>query len=156
MKNFSSCYEIKEYQSLKLLADSSKKRGQKLCGRFVAAFTFIEVLISISILAFGLTAILKVFLGSLSAVRHVRNRLEANSLIENEKWQTIKLIRQARIGDTYSRIQNVARLRDYKVSVQASNLNDNYDFYSLDIDVAWKESKVDKRIKRASYLKVNR
>ena len=133
-----------------------KKNDQKLCNRLVTAFTFIEVLISISILAFGLTAILKVFLGSLSAVRHVRNRLEANSLIEDKKWETIKLIRQARIGDTYSRVENVDVPRDYKVSVEAINLNDNYNFYSVNIDVAWKESNIDKRIKRASYLRVKR
>jgi len=120
-------------------------------------FSFIEVMATACVLAFGLVAIYQAFFTSLNYLNHMTYRLHAMVLLDNkiemiQKQLELKdQINVGHVNDLYSaRINN--RDIDYEYEMSIEDIENIDGVYQLSLAVKWVESAREIRISKTVYI----
>ena len=116
-------------------------------------FTLLEILLTVSILVFGVTQIFLIFTESGSAVRHIGNRLTAGLMMENEAWEVRELIDdETLMGDrVYGKVRD--GIPEIKMAVKLSKLKGFDRLFKLETKTAWAEGRRNVALTRVRYVK---
>ncbi len=120
------------------------------------AFTFIEIMVTVLILSFGLLAVYRTFMLTLDQMTRITNRLYANTIIDNR----VALIeRKYRLYNTFDLDMNYKesvdvgyKIIDFKQNIAFSQVENLPDLFKLDIDLNWKERDRDFSVSRSAYI----
>ena len=115
-------------------------------------FTFIEVLVAISLLSVGIVAIFRIFFGSVSTMEHIKNRFDAHFFIEEKKWQLDDAIRRKIISQAYTDRDITETIPQFTVISRIQKNTEPIDFYIAEITATWKENNKDMMVQRRIYL----
>ncbi|MFH1360028.1 MAG: prepilin-type N-terminal cleavage/methylation domain-containing protein [Candidatus Omnitrophota bacterium] len=127
-----------------------KKNNQ--CG-----VTFVEVMVTMAILSFGLVLLYKAFFVSLDAMNHLTHRLYALALIDNRIAFMQKVFEEK--GDIPLQMQQPVdrvlfdqRPVDFRTQTDVRSVENLNNVYQLDIALFWQERGRDIRISRTTYI----
>lgn len=120
-------------------------------------FSFIEVMVTVCVLAFGLVGVYQAFFTSLNCIDHMTYRIHAMTLLDNQiemLQKQLELKGELYIGnlkDSYPvRINN--RPVDYAYEIALKDLGNSSNVYQLDLSIKWKERARNVRISRSVYI----
>ncbi len=117
--------------------------------RYNKGFTLIEVLLAVTILAFGLTYISESFFVSIAATAEVRNRIAVDSLVSNHIWEMKRFINQNNITDTYSReIYFTEPFPDGVLNAEINQMPGVNNLFLVKIRAAFKEERKNKVVEK--------
>lgn len=119
-------------------------------------FTLIEVILSIVILAAGIIAVQRVFIGTFSALSVIENWSQAERLLEQKIWSLEREVREK--GRKFKRRQESGLLlgadRTYQCDVSLRELGPDANLLEAQAVVSWGKQGVGRSIKRTFYLMV--
>lgn len=121
--------------------------------KYSKGFTFFEVLIAISILAFGLTAIFRIFFGSVSALQNIKNRIEAHLFIEKKIWDTRNLVKQSYVMTDFNQQSNQGEGVPFDCDIKLRKMEKFPKLFSLEITVSWNERSRNIKVSRQLFIK---
>ncbi len=116
-------------------------------------FTFFELLVAVAILAAGITSIFRVYFGTMSAFRHLENRIRAHMIADNMKWEASSLIQQKAILKEYVLRRSFGTSPSFSVEstiARAPQFGDS--LYSLSILVTWNERSRTIKLQKDFYI----
>jgi prepilin-type N-terminal cleavage/methylation domain-containing protein len=117
-----------------------------------AGFTLIEVMVSVAILAFGITAIYEAILTSLNIFGSYTKYLNTQAWINEQIWEAQDRVNHSRIvivGEN----KGVIRLnnKDHEWTMQIDPLDMDAGLYALNIRLAWQEGGRTITLSRGAY-----
>lgn len=120
-------------------------------------FSFIEVMVTVCVLAFGLVGVYQAFFTSLNYIDHMTYRIHAMTLLDNQiemLQKQLELKGELYVGnlkDLYLvKINN--RPINYIYEIALKDLEDSPNVYQLDLSIKWKERARNIRISRSVYI----
>ena len=120
-------------------------------------FSFIEVMATACVLAFGLVAIYQAFFTSLNYLNHMTHRLHAMTLLDNriemiqKQFELKGQINLGYLKDLY-RVQINNRDIDYKYEMSIEDIKDVDGIYQLNLAIMWTESTREIKISKTVYI----
>lgn len=121
-----------------------------------SGFTFIEIMVTLSIVSLGLVGIFKTYIISLDQMSHITTRLYANALLDN---QIIEIERMLKIYKTLPlELQqpppvNVGHRKiDFSQGLKISAVDDYVDVFQIDITLNWMEGQREKTLSRTAFI----
>jgi prepilin-type N-terminal cleavage/methylation domain-containing protein len=116
-------------------------------------FTLLEVLLTVSVLVFGLSQISLIFAESGTAVRHIGNRLTAALMMENEVWEVREIVDDETFtGDRfYGRVRE--GIPEFNMAVQLRKLDGFDRLFKLEMKTTWAEGRKNVALARVRYVK---
>lgn len=120
-------------------------------------FTFIEVMITLAILAGGLVMIYKSFFLCLDYQSHLACRAYANNLMEDRIALTEQMLRDYKVLSFNKDLQHetaefFGRPVDYQVDVAITPKSDVVGLYEVLVTVSWHENNRDIALRRSAYI----
>lgn len=116
------------------------------------AFTLIEVMISISILAIGLVFILQGLNRSLNVIKISEDNLETISLAKEKMTEVI--LENKETKDSINTSQELSYQDiDFKLKVNSTNLQDYENLDKVDCEIFWEEGKREGKMSIFTYLR---
>jgi prepilin-type N-terminal cleavage/methylation domain-containing protein len=135
----------------KIGSNSSSRLG---CNSF--GFTFIEVLVTISLLSLGLVLIFKAMIVSLNRIEHLTNRFYASAVLDNRisTIQRMLIVYKALPVDmNVSEKVNIGmRPVEFKQEMAFHEVEDYIDVFELDLSLVWEEQRRPVKLSRSAYL----
>jgi len=120
------------------------------------AFTFIEVMVTITILSVGILMIFKSYINMLDQMRHINNRLYANVIIENRVSEIERMLRVYNILpfelDHVEHVDVGHRVIAFKQVMHIDEVEDFPDVFQLDLALTWQEGRKDIILSRSAYI----
>jgi type II secretion system protein I len=124
--------------------------------RLKKGFTLIEVLLSVVILAVGIVAVQKVFIGSLSALSVIENWDQAEWLLQNKIWET-----ERRLQEKPKSFPSVPRYevllgkhRAYQYDLNIRSISPDNNLLEAEAKISWENRGIRRSISRVFYLMV--
>ncbi len=109
--------------------------------RCEAGYTIIEVLVALAILSFGILSIFNVFFNSVSAVRHLNNRMEARFILDEAEWNIKKGFKSDYILKDHIERKTVAGDPEFDLFLRVQKEDDLSAIYKLESKVTWREGR---------------
>jgi prepilin-type N-terminal cleavage/methylation domain-containing protein len=116
-------------------------------------FTFLEILMAISILSIGAVYILRCFFTSASAMKYVNNRAKADLVISEKMWETKNYIDKNNIDNEYVNIQSVNANPVFNYTVRVNKIPVFLNLYSMDLTLSWKEGAKEIVLRHSAYVR---
>lgn len=121
------------------------------------AFSFIEVMVTIGILSFGLVLIYKAFFLSLNYLHHLNCRFYAVNFLDSKIARLQKILelkKDLRLGDreTSDKVLVDHRTVDFIFRSNFNSVEGINNLYRADVSLSWREGAKDIRIARSAYL----
>jgi len=116
-------------------------------------FTLLEVLLTVSILVFGVSQIFLIFFESGTAVRHIGNRLTADLMMENEAWEVREFIDDETLTGDYAYGKLREGIPEFSMAVKLSKLKGFDRLFKLEMRTAWAEGRRKVALTRVRYVK---
>lgn len=114
-------------------------------------FTLIEVMVTVSILSFGILMLFRSFFISVDAVQYASNRLNAQVWLEEKMWEEMDLLRRMKVlsaGEENGEFKFRGRDYFWRKSIGAME----GDICRLSLDLSWKEAGRDRSLTYATYV----
>ena len=135
------------------LRDISNKRFTPSDKKYLAGFTFVEIILTVAILASGLLFINEGYLRVWGGLHHLDYRNFAESLIAEKLWETED---QLRIQDTTPQTSSTDTTqydnREYQWERQLTQLDEQGYLYQAVVSVTWREGIRDITYTRNAYI----
>ena len=116
-------------------------------------FTFLELLLALAILSIGLTHIFRIFFGSINALVHTRNRINASLMLDEVHLELIRNIGQITQKGELSIKDEKGTNPTFNSVVTLTPRGGLRYLYIADMIVSWKEGRVNKEIGRTVYVR---
>jgi len=134
----------------------SKKTHQISVQQSQAGYTFIEVMVALGILSFGIVMIFKVFLVSLDHMSHLTNRIYATTILDHYISLTELDLRAYKVlpfqlDNTENMSVGKNRIM-FEHNIKISPVESFLDIFQLDIELSWMEGEHQRRLSRSSYI----
>lgn len=119
--------------------------------------SFIELLVTLSILSIGIVGIYKAYFLTLNTLTHITCRLQAVSLLHNRIAsieESYKLDRKIPLSAIKEKSQAVIHNKtiEFNYQVDFSNLKDLDNILQLDLRLSWKEGPKTIQVTRSVYI----
>ena len=118
-----------------------------------SGFTFFEILVATGILAFGITAIFRIYLTTFSASQYLYDRLEAHRIAEDAIWKAKSIIQNRTIVGSYSESADSGHNGKYNMKFMLGKRSDANQLYELDLTVSWVSEGKERSMKRMLLLR---
>jgi len=123
--------------------------------KFLTGFTLIEVMVTVSILSFGILLLYHSFFISVDSVQYASNRLNAQIWLDNKAWEEKDSFMRAGAIPTASDTGTFklnGRDFAFQRSTQPLDLQLGLQLYALTLTLSWKESGKERSLSYATYL----
>lgn len=119
-------------------------------------FTFIEVMVTLIILASGITMIFKTYFIALDQMTYLTTRLYALMILDNRVSQIERTLRAYKtLPVQLEKMDSVDmgnQQVDFKESMSISAVDEYVEIFKLDLSIAWKQGSREIALSRSSYL----
>ena len=130
-----------------------RSRGRGVWGP--KGFTLIEVILSIVILATGIIAVQRVFIGSLAALSVIEHWDQAESLLEGKIWEIKREVKEkGALPPLQSSGILLGQKRVYQYALSVKSLDPENYFTAADMSVSWEILGMRRSMSRSFYLMV--
>ncbi|MBF0493825.1 MAG: type II secretion system protein [Candidatus Omnitrophica bacterium] len=119
----------------------------------VRGFTFIEVLIAISILSFGILFVFRAFFTSVSGIRYINEKITASMILNEAEWNARKLLYQNFFVGSYNESKAAEDNEKYNVDISLNKKPDCETLYDLNSAVKWESGSRSFSFKREIYIR---
>ena len=120
------------------------------------AYTFIEIMVTLTILSAGLTMIYKTLIASLDRMNYLTNRLYADNLIDNRIAVIERMLRSYKalpFEVAQKEAVNIGRKElEFKQETLITEVENFLDVFQLDLTVGWQERDHQVSLKRSAYI----
>lgn len=116
------------------------------------AFSLIEVMVTVSILALGTVAICQANLAALNAYSRYTGRLAVRGWAEEKIWEAKESLLQSEFpeaGKTSGQFRLENRNYEWELDIESYEVKD---FYSIDLQVKWRAGVIPLALSRASFM----
>ncbi len=148
LSRFCSCIRFYPVPFLKTATSLHKKNRR--------AFTFVEVMVTLTILSAGIIVIFKSLFYSLDQIHAMSSRLYADMLLESRSGEVERLLRVYNaLPLELNRAQTIDtgnKKIDFKEQMSFEDVEGLIDVFRMDLSVSWKEGSRDMKLSRSSYL----
>lgn len=118
--------------------------------------SFVEIMVTISILSLGLVGVIRTLILSLERVEHFRARLYAYNIIENKISYIERILRAYKTlpfdADDQEKHRVGGKEITFNHTLKISAVNDLTNLFKLDVTLDWMERGDKKTLKRSAYL----
>ncbi len=108
-------------------------------GNFRAGHTIIEVLVAITILSFGILMIFNVFFDSVSAVKHLNNRIEARFILDEAESGLKKSLRADYILKDHTERKSIGENPRFDLILKIRKEDKFHSLYKMESTISWQE-----------------
>ncbi len=119
----------------------------------IRGFTFLEVLLAISIFSFGAIYIFTIFSNTSSAMRHLGNRATAFLIMDTKVWDAKAYLDTSIIPGGYNLSSKEGNNPEFNCKSNLSRLEQYSNMYKLDLNISWREQNKNISLNRIIYLK---
>ena len=116
-------------------------------------FIFLEILVAMAILSFGIMYIFRIFFGSMSALQHLKNRLHANLIIDQQIWEVKNSLQEGRGNDEYIGRKSRGENPRIDLDIRLKKIPAYKNLYELKINASWDEAARNIAIARSVYIR---
>ena len=121
-----------------------------------SGFTFIEVMVALAVLSFGIVMIFKTCIVSLDRLSYLTNRIYATTLLDNRIAIIERMLRVYKILPfelNRKEIINVGSKKiEFSQKMSLGEVEDFADVFKLDISLIWDEQNKEMRLSRSAYI----
>lgn len=118
--------------------------------------SFIEVMVTLAILSFGLVMILKSFNASINHLIHVNHRFRVTHILDNRLSEIQRSLRARKmLPVSPSQLESYplqSQDNPYQERFQISAVDNYIDIFELDYTIQWAERGSNKRLSRTAYI----
>ncbi len=119
-------------------------------------FTFVEVMVALAILSFGIVMIFKVFFVSLDHMSHITSRLYASTLLDNRIEAVERHLRTFNAFpfdlEEKEAIDTGTKEMEFVRNMTLSEVEDYFDIFQLDLSLKWMEGEKEINLSRSAYI----
>jgi prepilin-type N-terminal cleavage/methylation domain-containing protein len=137
--------------TIPILPTGNNNRRYNSC--IQAGFTLIEILLAVSILAFGLSKIFTVLLETSSSLMHIKNRQTANLILDAAVWDIKEFLAEHPDVVSHSEQESSGENPRFELEVDLERFSVAQDIYRLNMSISWTEGRRDIDLKRSVYIK---
>ncbi|MEK7850185.1 MAG: prepilin-type N-terminal cleavage/methylation domain-containing protein [Candidatus Omnitrophota bacterium] len=123
--------------------------------RRTLSFTLIEVMVTVSVLSFGILLLYHSFFISVDSVQYASNRLNAQIWLDVKAWEEKDAFARAGGAMPTASEAGVVKLNGRDFIFQSSIQPLEADLYTLTLALSWKESGKERSLFYATYLIAN-
>jgi type II secretion system protein I len=116
-----------------------------------SGFTLIEVMVTVSVLSFGLVMLFHSFFISMDSVQYASDRLNAQIWLEEKLWEESDMLKRTKMAaqtEESGLFKLQGRDFSWKKSVQLLDAG----LYALTVELSWKEAGRERMLSYATYL----
>ncbi|MFH1767802.1 MAG: prepilin-type N-terminal cleavage/methylation domain-containing protein [Candidatus Omnitrophota bacterium] len=115
--------------------------------------TFVEVLVAVAVVSLSLVSIFRVFFETISIRQHLKNRIEAQIYLEENKKEIQNIINEKSIAGEYVNYTSEGKSPRFTLISRIKKLRQFNKIYQLEITVSWKEKGRNVSLRRFVYLR---
>jgi len=106
-----------------------------------------------AVLVFGISYMFPIFFGSLSSARHIKNRIAADLMMEDEIWNIKSLMSENLITEGYADKKVGGSAPEINLTVQLKKLAGFDKLYRMEMSTSWDDGGRSIILNRVRYMK---